>query len=180
MQVSYTSVPCNQLSPTISYPGSKFWRALPLVDDIHIAAIGTQETKMNWKDLELSVPSCALPANGSVKVALYRCDTPPFRLPTGLQLVSPVYLVIASPETTLKKPLRLTLRYSAEHLGDGDSCKLALNFVSTDITDQAPEARTMHCVTGGVFRQTPSSGSLSMLKLNVTAIAIAAHLSTVH
>lgn len=146
---------------------------------MHIATIiDTQETKAAWKELELAIPSCALPASGSVKVALHRCDMPPFRLPIGLQLLSPVYLVVASPETTLRKPVQLTLGYSAKLLGDSDSYKLT--FVSTDTPCQVPEAQTMHCVTGGVFRQTPCSGSLSILKLNKTAIAIAAHRGTVH
>ncbi len=146
-----------------------------MAGDTHIVLIDPGCTRVAWKDLEVCVdPAGTLPPGRSVRLALCECTAPPFCVPTGLQLVSGVYLVAVSSE------IRLILHVSLEHSPERPASDCSkLTFVSVDasnhpsLTMEASRSRTMYSVLGGQFKQHSRIGSVSMVLKTSAAIAIA-------
>ncbi len=160
-------------------------QSLPVDCPVHTSHITSNVTqyRIAWRDFGLSlvVPPGALPEGTSVRIAVHCCQTSTFRLPAGLQLVSLVYLVAASPEATFSKPVQLALKQPKKVTSD--SMRSQLTFVVMDGTT-APEASTgaasgssreLRPAQGGLFKIGSSTGRISLGSIDQLAVAIAQH-----
>lgn len=140
------------------------------------------QQRIAWRDFGLSlvVPPGALPEGTSIKVAVHCCQTFPFSIPVGLQLVSPVYLVAASPEATHLKPLQLALKHSINLTSEEMCSQLTFIMVNESTVLRAPLADNtprgsleLRPTQGGLFKVGSSTGRISLASISQVVVAIA-------
>ena len=122
--------------------------------EIHFSDIG----------FSLDVPRYAVPYGDLVKISICALMKGPFILPTGLELVSPVYCISTTPEIVFKKELKLSLDHWARLEKD---TKLA--YVSAPFNTLSEGPNRFRVEEGGMFSLT--SGSTYTRHFSFKAIA---------
>ena len=106
--------------------------------EIHFSDIG----------FSLDVPRYAVPYGDLAKISICALVKGPFILPAGLELVSPVYFISATPEIVFKKELKLSLDHWARLKED-----TKLSFVFAPFNTQSEGPNEFRVEENGVFFQ---------------------------
>ena len=104
--------------------------------EIHFSDIG----------FSLNVPRYAVPYGDLVKISVCALMNGPFILPTGLELVSPVYFISTTPKIVFKKDLKLSLDHWARLEDD-----TKLSFVSAPFNTPSEVPNRFRVEESGVF-----------------------------
>ena len=127
-----------------------------------------------WSNIgfELTVPYDAVPEGQIVRIAVVALQMSPFLLPPGMELVSPVFLVVVSPEMRFLKYVGLSLKHSA-NLRSKRAC-LGMTFVAGHSDTAAHASLQLKPLDKGHFSPNSNMASIALDSLP-QSLAITRH-----
>ena len=122
-----------------------------------------------WKGcgLKLKVPTNALDSNVPSRIRLQTCTTDQFKIPEDMELVSGIYWVDFVGE--FANPITIELEHCAS-LGQ-TSQFYSLSFISTEGPVQGAVPYKLQSISGGIFPQNSSYGSIQLRQSSAMAVA---------
>ena len=144
----------------LSHTESKVFKISLSGSAVHSAHIDSRGRSIVWEDIGLSI-SVPPGAVHSVRIAVCCSQSTPFTLSRGLKLVSPVFLIVLSPETKFDQQVQLSVNHSANE----KSCS-QLTFVSVQQlarhSAEPESSRHLAPIANGEFTLKPSVGRISL------------------